>query len=194
VLAADGSGFMSDVVAAIYWAADQQDVDVISMSIGVSESWKKRNCDSAYPDLDAAVDYAFSKGKVVVAAAGNNPAGVDAPACLKNAIAVGAVDSNNAIASFSSQGLAMLNHGLVAPGVGIYSTRLYGAYAYGSGTSYSAPQVSGVIALMKQKKPKMKPGRVRRILFKTAIDLGASGADKVFGHGLVDAFAAVQAS
>jgi subtilisin family serine protease len=62
-----------------------------------------------------------------------------------------------------------------------------------SGTSFSAAYVSGVVALMLERNPALKPGEVRAIVTKTARDLGAPGRDDLFGAGEADAFAAVSA-
>jgi subtilisin family serine protease len=62
-----------------------------------------------------------------------------------------------------------------------------------SGTSFSAAYVSGLVALMLERNPALKPGEVRAILTKTARDLGAPGRDDLFGAGEADAFAAVSA-
>ncbi len=63
-----------------------------------------------------------------------------------------------------------------------------------SGTSFSAPHVAGVAALVLSADPTLSPGEVRQILAGTAIDLGSAGYDTKYGHGLVDACAAVEAA
>ncbi|MFM7796354.1 MAG: S8 family peptidase, partial [Candidatus Nitrosotenuis sp.] len=91
VLGANGSGSFSDILAAIYWAADySQKVDAISMSLGSSKTFKT-TCDSYYPAMKDAIDYAIGKGIVVVIAAGNSGnAGVSFPGCVSTALTVGA--------------------------------------------------------------------------------------------------------
>jgi subtilisin family serine protease len=62
-----------------------------------------------------------------------------------------------------------------------------------SGTSFSAAYVSGLVALMLERNPALKPDELRTILMKTARDLGAAGQDDLFGAGEADAYAAVSA-
>ncbi|HIH20873.1 TPA: S8 family serine peptidase [Candidatus Micrarchaeota archaeon] len=193
VLDASGSGALSTVIAGIYWAADNTAADVISLSLGTSSVWKQGNCDSAYPAMTDAVNYAVGKGKVVVVAAGNSPGGVSLPGCISSTVVVGAVDKKDKIASFSGRGFALKNHGIVAPGVGIYSS-IPSSYASYSGTSMATPLVSGVIALMKQKNPALTVAQIKGILFSTGKDLGSARCDTTYGCGRVDAQAAVQAS
>ena len=63
-----------------------------------------------------------------------------------------------------------------------------------SGTSFSAAYISGLVALMLERNPALKPDEVRAIVIKTARDLGAPGRDDLFGAGEADAFAAVPAA
>lgn len=122
--------------------------------------------------------YAKSKGVLTVAAAGNgggtNYNGVVAPACISSAIAVGAVDSNDVIESFSSTGKAV---DITAPGTG--------------GTSLATPMVSGTIALIKAAHPEYTAEQVQEALFMTAVDLGEEGKDEIYGWSRADAYAAV---
>jgi subtilisin family serine protease len=60
-----------------------------------------------------------------------------------------------------------------------------------SGTSFSAAEITGVIALMLERNPGLSPDAVRRVLMSTARDLGNPGIDPLFGAGLVDAYRAV---
>ncbi|MCK5587066.1 S8 family serine peptidase, partial [Candidatus Bipolaricaulota bacterium] len=75
---------------------------------------------------------------------------------------------------------------LAAPGVSIFSTYLEGAYATMSGTSMSAPHVTGTVALLIDSGVTF-PNEIRDILSSTSEDLGASGWDPKYGHGLVNA-------
>ncbi|MBI5224480.1 S8 family serine peptidase [Candidatus Micrarchaeota archaeon] len=192
VLDANGNGYFSDVIAGINDVANMDGIDAISMSLSTSNVYRK-NCDLSYSSLKSAIDYANSKGKVVIVAAGNNAGGVGAPGCISTTIAVGAVDFNDNIASFSGRGNPMKDHGIVAPGVGIYS--IYrGGYAYLSGTSMATPAVSGTVALMRAKNPSITVAQIKAILFSTAKDLGQRNADTIYGKGRLDALKAVQAS
>ncbi len=100
-------------------------------------------------------------------------------------LVVGAVDSNNRLASFSNRAGDTAQFYLVAPGVNIFSA--YGSgYGYMSGTSMAAPAVSGAAALVTAYWPYLKANQVAAILLNTADDLGAPGVDAVYGHGLLN--------
>ncbi len=200
VLDAAGSGYFSDSVAAIYWAVDGPDgiygtgdesnVDAISMSLGSSAPYLyKGTCDTVMPDMKTAIDYARSKGVLVVVAAGNsgNP-GVSIPGCISSSTTVGAVDKLDKIASFSGRGSAV---DVTAPGVSLWSSVLGSNYASYSGTSMATPVVSGVVALIKVAHPTYSASQVETSLTKTAKDLGKAGKDTTYGWGRVDAQAAV---
>ena len=102
---------------------------------------------------------------------------------------MGAVDAADVIASFSNRGRFL---DLVAPGTAIRSTRLGGDYGVKSGTSFAAPIVAGVAALAWSANPELRPVSIQAALIDTAIDLGQGGKDTVYGHGRIDAAAAVE--
>ncbi len=145
VLNDSGSGAYSWVANGIIWAADNN-AKVINMSLGGSvRSFT----------LENAVNYAWNKGVVVVAAAGNsgNPSKTY-PAAYTNAIAVAATNNKDQKASFSSYGAKWVD--VAAPGVDIFSTfpnhpykinKSLG-YDFGSGTSMATPMTSAVAALI----------------------------------------------
>jgi thermitase len=145
VLNNSGSGAYSWIANGIVWAATS-DAKVINMSLGGSS--KSRT-------LENAVNYAWNKGMVVVAAAGNsaNPSKTY-PAAYSNAIAVAATNHKDQKASFSSYGAKWVD--VAAPGENIWSTFPNHPYAigkslgydYGSGTSMATPHVAGVAALV----------------------------------------------
>jgi len=200
VLAANGGGYFSDIVAAIYWAvdgpdgvygtADDPNPDAISMSLGSSKPYVyKAYCDSALPDLTNAIRYAVDRGVVVVVAAGNQGAsGVSIPGCISYSTTVAAVDSKDKVASWSSKGKAV---DIASPGVNLYSAWLGSGYATASGTSMATPVVSGTVALIKAAHPSYTVAQVQNALFKTAKDLGARGQDSSYGWGRLDAAKAV---
>jgi subtilisin family serine protease len=189
VLDEKGSGYVSDVVAAIMWATDPNNdgntddrMDVINMSLGGPyNSWL----------LDAACLLAYYQDKLIlVAAAGNsgNPPGrgdnVGYPAAYDSVIAVAATDQSDGRARWSSTGSELE---LSAPGVNIYSTYLNNDYETLSGTSMASPHVAGTAALVWAKNPTWSNDAVRTQLQNTADDLGATGVDSKYGYGLVDA-------
>lgn len=133
VLDGRGLGRYSDVAQAIVYAADQG-AQVINLSLGgLNESSL----------LQSALDYALAKGVQIVAASGNSGASQPLyPARYAPVISVGAVDENGQVASFSNAGADVL-----APGVNVLANSLDGGYAPVTGTSFSAPHVSGALAL-----------------------------------------------
>jgi len=198
VLDANGSGYASRTAEGIRWAADNG-AQVINMSLGAGAQSLLR---------EAACDYAYEAGVVVVASSGNDsytdfvsfPAGNDA------VIAVGATDINRDIAYYSNQGDQME---LSAPGGdvtadhngdgladGVVQEAFYTPYGYPwsyyafQGTSMAAPHVSGVAALLIANGLNSAED-VRAALTSTAEDLGDEGRDTVYGFGLVDPAAAL---
>ena len=106
-------------------------------------------------------------------------------------IIVGAVDSNNQIASFSDRAGTLKDRYMVAPGVGLLLP-WNGGQAFLSGTSFSTPLVSGAAALIFQRWPNLTARDVMNILFASATDLGAPGVDNIYGNGLLNLAAALQ--
>ncbi len=136
VLGDDGSGYYSWVANGIIWAANNG-AKVINLSLGGP---------APSSALKYAVDYAWNKGSVLVAAAGNSGnKSPSYPAYYTNCIAVAATDSNDAKAWFSNYGKWV---DIAAPGVGILSTMPGNQYASWSGTSMASPYVAGVAALV----------------------------------------------
>ncbi len=198
VLDNSGSGSLSGLIAGIDNATigpdgilnTGDDADVISMSLGFNINFKTSNCDNAIPSLTGAINNSVNNGTTVVAAAGNSGgAGVNPPGCISKTIAVGATDFNDNLASFSGQGFAMKDHGVVAPGVSIFST-LPGSYGTLSGTSMATPAVAGTVALLKSANSSLTPADMKAKLFSTAKDLGKRGPDIKFGNGRIDAYRA----
>lgn len=143
----DSYGDSYTVGEAVYYAADQG-ADVISISLGSSGD---------DPYLRLAIQYAMSKGAIVVAASGNDGCNcISWPANYPEVIAVGAIDSSGGLASFSSYG-AQLD--LLAPGAGITSSTWTAANptsAYAAniaGTSFSTPFTAGMLGLARNYQP-----------------------------------------
>lgn len=161
VLDADGNGRYSDVAAGIRYAADSG-ADIINLSLGGG---------SSNSQVLAAIEYAVQQGALVVIAAGNEgdsqpsfPANITSPGVLT----VGAVNSNQQIASFSNlAGSSPLNY-VVAPGVGIYSTTPNNNYASFNGTSMATPHIAGVAALLLSANPNLTPAQLASLLTSTA--------------------------
>jgi len=136
VMGDTGSGAYSWIASGIIWAADNG-AEIINMSLGGS---------SNSSTLEDAVNYAWGRGVVVVAAAGNGGSTSPVyPAYYSNCIATAATDANDARASWSSYGDWV---DVAAPGATIYSTLMNSGYGYKSGTSMASPHVAGLAALV----------------------------------------------
>lgn len=207
-LDANGNGSTEDLSNAIIYAADQG-ASVINLSWGGSGPTPQILID--------VISYAHNvKGAVVVAAAGNfnqdvgTPVNGFYPACIRDVIAVAAVNHLDAKASFSNFGAKI---DVTAPGggdtgVGIQPDRsilslkssqagsvmtgsgqlIVGTnYLRQSGTSMASPHVAGVAALIRAQHPEFSPEQVRQVLRSSADDIGAPGFDTQFGYGRVNA-------
>jgi len=140
--------------------------------------------------VQSAAQYMKNKGGLVFISAGNDGAQL-ATAPTAALITVAATDSNDARTSWSNYGDVVR---LAAPGASIYTTVKGGSYAAASGTSFSAPIAAGVAALVMAAKPSLSSSAVETLLTSTAVDLGTAGRDPYFGHGRVDAAAALRAA
>ena len=185
-LADDGTGWSSDVAEGVIYAVDHG-AGVINLSLSSSGN----------SVLAQAVEYARSRGVVVVAAGGNarrlgSPTAY--PAALPGVIAVAATDATDTDAAFSNTGTYI---DVAAPGVAIRSTLPEGTYGGMSGTSMAAPHVSAIAALLLAEiadaGPVASGDPVFDLLTRTAEDLGPPGWDPAFGYGLVDPVAALAA-
>lgn len=190
VCSRQGSCLSSDIAKGIQYVVNNNIAKIMSISIGGGAY--TGDCDSTY--LASQVNWAADRGVSVVVAAGNSASGVSSPGCASKAITVGAVDKTDVLAYFSGRGASMTNHGIVAPGVSIYSTLPRNSYASWSGTSMATPHVAATIALMKQKNAGLTDSIIKNILWSTSADLGDTGADNLYGHGRIDALAAVNAA
>ncbi|MGY4772709.1 S8 family serine peptidase [Kribbella sp. CWNU-51] len=186
VLASDGSGYDVDIAEGIDWAV-AHGAKVINMSLGGPGD---------NPILHQAVSDAVNAGVTVVAAAGNDGSDdLQYPASYTEAIAVAATDANGALTDFSSFGDWV---DIAAPGWDILSTGPrsltpagYLPYWYCTGTSCSAPIVAGVAALVKNKYPALGPYDIAQRLEDLSRDAGPRGIDPYYGHGILDANAAL---
>ncbi|MGY4706749.1 S8 family peptidase [Candidatus Bipolaricaulota sp. J31] len=133
---------------------------------------------------------AVEAGVLVVGIAGNTGARVGYFGRWPEVVAVGAVDEGGRVASFSNRGPEVA---LVGPGVGVVSQGLDGLPRTASGTSFAAPHVAGVAALLLSIRPDLSPSQILEFLRATAKDLGELEEGHGVGAGLVDAAAAVEA-
>jgi thermitase len=175
VLNNSGSGTLDDVANGIIHAADSG-ADVISLSLGASVG---------ATTLKNAVDYAWSRGVVVVAAAGNSGTSLPSyPAYYSNAIAVAATDRNDNKAYFSNYGSWV---DVAAPGVDIYSTYTGSSYASLSGTSMATPHVAGLAGLLDAQG--RSASEIRAAIENTADRI--SGTGTYWSKGRINAYRAV---
>lgn len=177
--ATDGYASTSDIASGIAWAASHG-AGVVNISYDIVGSGI----------IESAAQSFRSSGGVVVGSAGNT--GTDRGYGSQSGIIfVSGTTSGDALASWSSFG----NHvDIAAPGVSISSTNNAGSYGAYSGTSFAAPVVAGVVALMRSANTALPPSQIEAILCQSALDLGTAGYDTRFGCGRVDAAAAVAAA
>ncbi|PWH15691.1 MAG: hypothetical protein DDG58_10680 [Ardenticatenia bacterium] len=198
VLDARGQGGFDAVARGVIFAADQG-ARVINLSLSGRKASRL---------LQDAIQYAADKGVLIVAAAGNSGGAVEYPAAYDPVIAVGAVDYRLQRARYSNFGPQL---DLVAPGGdtradanedglpdGILQETFQGdptrfALHNMEGTSMAAPHVAGVAALLFAFNPGATAAQVRQVLETSARDLGTPGLDDNYGHGLVQAAAALAA-
>ncbi|SCE80874.1 type VII secretion-associated serine protease mycosin [Micromonospora mirobrigensis] len=188
VLDKTGSGYDSDIADGVIWAADHG-AKVINLSLGGTEDNQV---------LHDAIKYAYNKGAVVVVAAGNDGDGTTQyPAAYPEALAVAATDYVGRVTDFSSSGDWV---DVAAPGFNLTSTAWNSIYPTendwyvvdgASGTSYAAPLVSGIAALIRTKYPTMTPAQVMARLRWATRDAGPRGIDPYYGYGFVDAYQAL---
>ena len=189
IMSREGSGDTADLTAGIIWAADHG-ATVINMSVG------------GFPYaqyVQDAVDYAWSKGVVLVGAAGNNGREETFyPASFNNVISVSATQRDDEFASWSSFGA---NVDVSAPGASVQTTNCtvctyadhntWGDHTYISGTSFATPNVAGTIALIRARFPAESPAQVASRLISSVDDRGYAGFDNRYGRGRVNAFRAL---
>src|SRR5712692_5514 len=166
-LGSNGQGSSYNTSQAIRWAADHG-AKVINLSLGTNETF------IGPTDIQLAVNYAWSKGALIVAAAGNSGTStLDYPARLANVVSVAAIDESGQRASFSNYGSGL---DLSAPGTRIVT--LNGGnnqpnnVHYLQGTSFSTPFVSGAAALLLSVDPSLTNVELWNILNSTAVQPG----------------------
>ena len=178
VLNASGGGTYADTVTGVIWAVDHG-AQVINLSLGGT---------GPSSILEDAINYAHSKGVVVVASAGNGGNNfVLYPARYPNVIAVARTDSANKWDG-SNYGPEV---DLAAPGTSIYST-VIGGYDYKSGSSMSTGFVSGLAAVLMSVSGNTSPDTIESQMESTALDIEFAGWDEYTGAGLIQMDVAIQ--
>jgi subtilisin family serine protease len=175
----DASGYASIymISTALTWAADHG-ARVANISYAASN----------YASIATAAQYFQSKGGVVTISAGNTGT-VDTAPDNPYALTVSATSSADTLASWSTRGS---NLDVASPGVGVYTTTKGGGYGSKSGTSFSAPIVAGVAALVLSENPALDGAQAQDIIKQSAFDLGTPGWDGEYGWGRVDVGRAVE--
>jgi subtilisin family serine protease len=176
---ADGTTF--NILKGLDWAAGQG-ARIINLSFtGPSD-----------PLLARALAALHEKGTILIAAVGN--AGPKSPplypAADPNVIAVTATDADDQLFAMSNRGGYIA---VAAPGADILVLAPDGAYQLSSGTSFAAAYVTGIAALLLERKPGLDPDTLKKALQNSAKDLGPKGRDDQFGAGLADAYQGIMA-
>lgn len=173
----EGKTYVSDLIKAIEFAITQK-VDVINISMGSPH----------YSEAEhRSIQKAIHAGIVVVASGGNTALkgnAINYPAAYPEVISVGAMTQERKRASFSTTNSTI---DLVAPGHQIVTTSLNDTYVSSSGTSFSAPIVAATAALIKSESPSASVDDISTAIKKTAFDLGQTGKDNEYGHGMLQA-------
>jgi subtilisin family serine protease len=180
VLDANGSGDTAMVTAGVEWAV-RSGAKILNLSIGGP---------GHDPALQAAIRRATARGVLVVVAAGNEfdpcarSSAPSYPAAYPETLSVAAATADGSHAWFSSVNSYV---DVAAPGVAVVSDSPGNQVSPAEGTSVAAPQVAGAAALVWNGRPSWTATQVRAELLRTAVDLGMTGRDDVFGAGLVQA-------
>jgi subtilisin family serine protease len=208
VLGDDGSGQDSWILAGMQWAAVDAGAKIISMSLGSTDP-----SDGTDPLSEAVDTLSAQTGALFVIAAGNAgaPSTVSSPGAASAALTVGAVDADDQLAYFSSQGPRLSDQAikpeLTAPGVDIsaarsqYTAEGSGSYLTLSGTSMATPHVAGAAALLLSRHPSLTGAQLKDALVTTTkptpgltpfqggtgrVDVAAAVATDVFATGTVN--------
>jgi len=198
-----GDAPVSEIHSSFQWLMDPDgDPETNDVPDVVNSSWGlEENVNQCIPTFQPDIQALKAAGIAVVFSAGNSGPGANtsiSPANIAESFAIGAVDNAQNIASFSSRGTSTCDSAIfpeiVAPGVLVNTTDLallgMPLYANQSGTSFAAPHISAVMALLLSAFPDKSVAELEDALIQSAIDLGTPGADNDYGYGLVDAEAA----
>lgn len=190
-LGPSGQGSSLNTSEAIRWAA-RNGARVINLSLGTNESF------GGPTDIQLAIDYAWSQGALIVAAAGNGGAdqvgdpALDYPARLRNVVSVAALGENGRRASFSNYGTGL---GITAPGERILTLNGNNGLHYLFGTSFAAPFVTATAALLLSVDPALTNRELWDILNGTAVQPSGfgTGYNTDYGWGVVNVLNAMDA-
>jgi len=190
--AQSGCRFGTDAIARGVDAARTGGARVINMSLGGAEMPR---------DLVAAIGRATAAGIVVVIAAGNDgtaepdaftAVAANAAVARGQVVIAGSVAASDGISSFSDRAGGQANWFLTAVGERVRAPDENGTPLLWSGTSFAAPQIAGAVALLAQAFPNLSGAQIVELLYATARDAGAPGADPIYGRGVLDLTRAFQ--
>lgn len=174
------NGGIPAICKAIYDAVDSYECKIINISSGIT---------SENDGLKAAIDYAESKGVVVISAVGNdNKTAADRvfyPAAYDTVIGAGAIDAGKVIAGFSqrNKSVTAVMYGVDIKVPGIKNGERYTTV---SGTSYAAAALCGIAAGIAEEYPGITPAQFRDLVKSSSRDLGEPGYDTAYGYGIPD--------
>ncbi len=195
-----GSGTFAQVVAGMEWIIDPDEnpdtddgAQVVNMSLGAT---------GIYPGWLEPTDNMVAAGTFPAFSIGNSGQGSSGgPGNVPSAFGVGATNSSDEVASFSSGQNVYWNTppyvgyylkpDISAPGVSVKSSVPGGGYDTYNGTSMAAPHIAGAVALLLQAEPNATVSQLKQAIIDTSIDYGTVGQDDRYGWGRVDALAAV---
>ena len=173
---------ISAICNAIYGGVDDFECDVLNLSLASPKE---------YPELKEAVEYAESKGVLVVSSVGNRGNSMlYYPAAHDTVIGVGSVDMDGVVSPNSNHNESVF---LTAPGVDVCTVDPGGACTVVSGTSFSTPHAAGAAAILLGISPQSDPDEIRQIMAQTAFDRGEDGYDEYYGYGILDVGSAIKA-
>ena len=175
----DNDGYTdSHTLAEAIVAATDSGADIINISLG-------SNGDSGL--VRRAVEYAISEGALIVAATGNEGIGsISFPAAIDGVVAVGANDAVGQHVDFANSGTNLENGGMSAPGFGVLAAWPEGEVVSFSGTSASAPFVSGAVAAVMSENPGISASSAYELLLTYSNEAGEPGSDIIYGSGTLD--------
>lgn len=164
-------------------------MDVINISQGYAKAVLTKDYDNTITEMKALINEAYKNNIIVVCSCGNNGYKedidtVEIPAALDNSIAVGSVNKLFKWSNFSSTGSEV---DVVSIGEGLKVINSSGKYEDidKGGTSFAAPVISGIVALMKEQNKKLNYDDIIYLFKENALDLGTIGKDNAYGYGLV---------
>ena len=182
VFSSDNLASYYNVARATTYAADHG-IRVINISLGGP---------SSSSTVQNAINYAWTKGTLVFASAGNYGTNTPIyPAACEHVVAVSATTSSDTRASFSSYGNWV---DIAAPGASILTTSRGGGYGYWNGTSFSSPVAAGLAGLIISANPDLTNTQVVEIITQNADDLGDPGFDQYYGYGRINVHASLVAA